>query len=180
MLCLHYNNGMPTLMKFSLTSVLHLQASTSQLEQGASPIDLTGSPAQAGHLDPSTSFNNINADDTMQDEASQSDGASNISEERPEQSGYPTDPAAEEEDQHGQSSTAEAGDNGRRQARWGTMGYGLLENHMPDGNTNMQRADHSAFLAAVKKQSKVKEGDWSEVRQQRGSNENEDGLVDID
>jgi len=51
---------------------------------------------------------------------------------------------------------------------------------MPDGNTNMQRADHSAFLAAVKKQSKVKEGDWSEVRQQRGSNENEDGLVDID
>ncbi len=157
-----------------------MQASTSQSEQDASPIDLTGPPAQAGYLNPSASFNNTNADDEMQDEASQSDGASNMSEEPPEQSGYPIDPAAEEEDQHGQSLAAEAGDNGRGQARWGTMGYGLLENHMPDGNTNMQRADHSAFLAAVKKQSKVKEGDWSEVRQQRGGNENEDGMVDID
>ncbi|KAL0054332.1 hypothetical protein WJX82_007216 [Trebouxia sp. C0006] len=155
------------------------EASTSQSEQGGSPIDLTGSPAQAGYLNPSTSFNNINADDKMQDEASQSDGASNMSEEPPEQSGYPIDPADEEEDQHGQSSAAEGG-NGKRQALWGTVGYGHLENHMPDDNTKTQRADHSAFLAAVKKQSKVKEGDWSEVRQQRGGNENEDGMVDID
>ena len=116
----------------------------------------------------------------MHDAASQSDGASIMSEEPPEQSGYPTDPAAEEEDQHGQSSAAEEGDNGRRQAQWGTVGYGHLENHMPDSNTNTLRADHSAFLAAVKKQSKVKEGDWSEVRQQHGGNENEDGMVDID
>ena len=115
----------------------------------------------------------------MQDEASQSDSASIMSEEPPEQSGYPIDPAAEEEDQHGQSSAAEGG-HGKRQARWGTVGYGHLENHMPDGNTSMQRVDHSAFLAAVKKQSKVKEGDWSEVRQHRGGNENEDGMVDID
>ena len=157
-----------------------MQASTSQSEQGASLIDLTGSPAQAGYLNPSTDFNNTNADDKMEDEASQSDGASNMSEEPPEQSGYPTDPADDEEDQHGQSLAAEEGGNGKRQARWGAMGYGHLENHMPDGNTNMQRADHSAFLAAVKKQSKVKEGDWSEVRQQHGGNENEDGIVDID
>lgn len=171
---------MPTLLKFSLTPIVPMQASTGQSEQGASLIDLTGSPAQAGYLDPSIDINNVNADDKMEDQASQSDRASNMSEEPPEQSGYPTDPTDEEEDQHGQSPAAEEGDNGRRQAQWGMVGYGDLENHMPDGNTNMQRADHSAFLAAVKKQSKVKEGDWSEVKQQHGGNENEDGMVEID
>lgn len=171
---------MPTMLTISLTSVVHLQASSSQSQQGASPIDLTVTPAQAGYLNLRVNLNNSSGDDKMQDEASQSDGATNMSEEPPEQSGYPTDPADEEEDQHGQSSAAEEGGNGKRQARWGTVGYGHLENHMPDGNTNTRRADHSAFLAAVKKQSKVKEGDWSEVRQQRGGNENEDGMVDID
>ncbi|KAL0023988.1 hypothetical protein WJX77_006444 [Trebouxia sp. C0004] len=156
------------------------QASTSQSEQGASLIDLTGSTAQPGYLDPRLGFKNINADVKMEDEASHSGDANNMPEEPPEQSGYPTDPTDEEEDQHGQSPAAEEGVNGRGQARWGTAGYGHLENHMPDSDINMQRADHSAFLAAVKKQSKVKEGDWSEVKQQHGGSENEDGMVDID
>ena len=47
-------------------------------------------------------------------------------------------------------------------------------------NVNMQRGGDLTFLAAVKKQSKVKEGDWSEVKQQHDTNDNEDGMVDID
>lgn len=159
--------------------VVFMQAATSQSQPGASLIDLTQPAAQAGYLDPATHAEDIS--DEMADGSVQPDDASNMSEELLEQSGYPTDPSDEEEDQSGQTlnPTSEEAEDGRRE-RWRGMVYSNVENDVPEGNVNVQRGGDLTFLAAVKKQSKVKEGDWSEVKQQHDTNDNEDGMVDID
>lgn len=156
-----------------------MQAASSQSQPGASLIDLTQPAAQAVYQDPPIHVEDIS--DEMADRPAQPDDASNMSEELLEQSGYPTDSSDEEEDQSGQmlNPTSEEAEDGRRE-RWRGMVYSNVENDVPEGNVNVQRGGDLTFLAAVKKQSKVKEGDWSEVKQQQDTNDNEDGMVDID
>lgn len=141
-------------------------------------------------------------DDPMDDD--QADDPRDMSMEPPEQSGYPADPGDEEEEKYGESPserldlTAQADMPVSRQGRMKsyskvkdieviTVSDGSVDDGSenvgahsvePEGSINMQGAHDSTFLAAVKKQSKVKEGDWMEVRRQ--SNSGDYGLIDID
>ena len=141
--------------------------------------------------------------DEMQEDDEQADGARDMLMEPPEQSGYPADPGDEEDEEYGKSpsgqldltaGTPPLGRKGRTSSDSKARGSEVvsisddssddgnenIELHSvePEGSVNMQSAHDSTFLAAVKKQSKVKEGDWMQVRRQ--SNSGDYGVIDID
>ena len=116
--------------------------------------------------------------DVMGSQSGQSDDARDMDMEPPEQSGYPTDP----HDKGGiviPDSNEEDGIRGGGCGISGGSGSSHTENDEPESSINMQRSSQLTLLAAMKKQSKVKEGDWSEVKQQYDGNDHEDGTVDI-
>lgn len=137
----------------------------------------------------------------VQEDDDQADDAIEMSMEPREQSGYPADSDDEQRETDGDSPseqvvlTAETpiGRKGRISESKATDS-GVIEisddssdgghenvgvhSVVPRGSINMQHANDSTFLAAVKRQSKVKEGDWTQVRRQ--SNSGDYGLIDID
>ncbi|KAL3148468.1 hypothetical protein ABBQ38_013913 [Trebouxia sp. C0009 RCD-2024] len=127
-------------------------------------------------------------DATMDDEAA--DEASDMSMDPSGQSGYPADPGEEEEEKYGQTpcepvdlTVSPAGKAARSEVisvSGGSSDDGSenvgAHSVEPEGSINMHTAG-ATFLAAVKRQSKVKEGDWLEVRQQ--SNSGDYGVIDI-
>ena len=94
-----------------------------------------------------------------------------------EQSGYPSHTFDEDRPSSGEAEKDEQGPAG---SSCGGSGSSHTENDQPVDGVNMQSGDHKAFLAAVKKQSKVKEGAWSEVRQQSDEHDLGDGTIEID
>ena len=110
--------------------------------------------------------------------------AKDVSMEPPEQSGYPTDPSDAEEklDEspcQGLDLTSEAevisiGDESDNDGCDNNNAHSIG----PEGSGNTQGGPDAKFLAAVKKQTIVKEGDWTQIRQQSGSSDY--GVIDID
>ena len=141
-------------------------------------------------------------DGQMHDEMQGDDDARDMSMEPPEQSGYPADPGDDEDEENGETPSEQvdltadlpvsrkgrtSSDSKARGSTVITVSDGSnddgsenigLRSVEPEGSINMQSTHDSSFLAAVKKQSKVKEGDWMQVRQQ--SNSGDYGLIDID
>ena len=144
-------------------------------------------------------------DDHMQDDLMDSNpdddtDARDVSMDPPEQSGYPVNTDDEEEEYERSpsalGSTQEAEMPSHKQK--GTDAANRLEaaevisidsdddddgvdsmnaqNVKPAGSSNVQVVRENTFLAAVKKQSKVKEGDWMQIRQQSGSGDY--GVID--
>lgn len=166
-------------------------------------IDDADDVDQDGAEDEELLSNNGQLHDEMQeDDDDRADDARDMSMEPPEQSGYPADPGDEEDEENGESPSEQvdqtAGTPVRRKGRTssdsaakasevitvsdgssddGTENIGLRSVE-PEGSINMRSAHDSSFLAAVKKQSKVKEGDWMQVKRQ--SNSGDYGLIDID
>lgn len=111
--------------------------------------------------------------------------ARDMSMEPPEQSGYPADPGDAEEGKHDESpreemdltSEAEVISIGDESDNDGCDNNDALSIG-PEGSGNTQGAPDAKFLAAVKKQTIVKEGDWTQIRQQSGSSDY--GVIDID
>ena len=132
---------------------------------------------QAGYLDDDMG-------DDMGHESAQPGDARDMSMEPPEQSGYPTDPDEDEQSGYPADDPDDEEDGYGDLPGGKTDGSGgsrtRTENDEPKSGVNRQSSSHLAFLAAVKKQTKVKEGDWSEVKQQYDGNDYEDGMVDID
>ncbi|KAL3137125.1 hypothetical protein ABBQ32_006698 [Trebouxia sp. C0010 RCD-2024] len=136
---------------------------------------------------------NQSPDDEMGDasmEDDEADEASNMSMDPPGQSGYPADPGDEEEEKYdqtpreqvdvtvspeGRAARSEVISVSDGSSNDGSENVGA-QSVEPEGSINMDTAG-GTFLAAVKRQSKVKEGDWLEVRQQ--SNSDDYGVIDI-
>lgn len=140
--------------------------------------------------------------DEEQEDDDQVDDASDVSMEPPEQSGYPAESDDEQRETDGDSPSAQVdltaetpvGRKSRIPSESKATGSEVIElsdsssddgnenvgihSVVPKGSINMQHAHDSTFLAAVKRQSKVKEGDWTQVRRQ--SNSGDYGLIDID
>lgn len=140
--------------------------------------------------------------DEVQEDDDQADDASDLSMGPPEQSGYPADSDDEQQETDGDSPSAQVhltaetpvGRKSRISAESKATGSEVIEisdgssddgnenvgihGVVPKGSINIQHAHDSTFLAAVKRQSKVKEGDWTQVRRQ--SNSGDYGLIDID
>ena len=109
----------------------------------------------------------------------------------PGQSGYPADPGDEEEEKYGQtpyeqvdltiSPEGKAAPSEVISVSGGSSDDGSEDvgeqSVEPEGSINVQHAQDPTFLAAVKKQSKVKEGAWLQVR--RLSNSGDYGVIDI-
>ena len=133
--------------------------------------------------------------DEMQEDDDQADDARDMSMEPLEQSGYPADPGDEDDEENDESPSQQVdltadsplSRKGRSSSEVISVSDGSnndgsenvgLHSVEPEGSINMLSAHDSTFLAAVKKQSKVKEGDWTQVRRQ--SNSGDYGLIDID
>lgn len=165
-------------------------------------IDDADDVGQDDAVDKELLSNDDHLHDEMHEDDDRADDASNMSMEPPEQSGYPADPGDEEDEENGESPSEQvdltAGPPVRRKGRTSSESQSKgsevinvsdgssddgnenigLRSVEPEGSVNMQSAHDSTFLAAVKKQSKVKEGDWMQVRRQ--SNSDDYGLIDID
>lgn len=150
-------------------------------DEEASEDEVLGDDAQASDEEM--------AGDSMDDE--QADEASGMSMDPPGQSGYPAYPGDEDEEKYGPTSCGHVDPTASSEGKAahseviyvsdGSSDDGsknvCAQSVEPEGSINMQAAQDSTFLAAVKKQSKVKEGDWLEVRRQSSSGDY--GVIDI-
>lgn len=146
------------------------------------------------HEDEVLGDNEESHDDEMGDvsmDEGQTDEARGMLMDPPGQSGYPADPGDEEEEMCGQTpdepvdlTVSPEGKAARSEVisvSGGSSDDGSenvgAQSAEPEGSINMQNVQDPTFLAAVKKQSKVKEGDWLQVR--RLSNSGDYGVIDI-